>query len=302
MSKKFYTLRYDLVFRNTFYRYPKVMKIWIHNILKILKEDSDITEFNIRNCELVSDRLYIKNKTIDMLIDTDKMVINVEVNNNNYPQYIKNRNFMYLVNTLSHDVHIKHNYNNIKQHIQLNFNFEGKSKKRISKYEYLEIENNDKLISFAKIYAINVDKYLDEWYNIDNKEEYYKKYKDILILGLDEQELKEMESDEEYMQTIKNQVIELNEDPEFFQLFTDEEDRQMIFNSALEEATETAQKLGIEIGEKRGEKRGERRGEKRGKKQGIIETAINMLNDGVDKNIISKYTGLSIKEIEKVII
>ena len=66
----------------------------------------------------------------------------------------------------------------------------------------------------------------------------------------------------------------------------------MICNSAVEEGTETALKLGFEIGENRGESRG--------RKQGIIETAINMLNKGLDKKTISECTGLSIKEIEKV--
>ena len=283
MDRKFYTLRNDIVFRNVFYNDLDVMKKWIHNVLELLGEDSDVSEFNIRNCELTKDRLYIKNKTIDMLIDTDKIVLNIEINNNSFPQYVKNRNYMYLVNSLSHDVQIKHNYNSIKLHVQFNFNFEGKKKKAISKYEYLEIENNEKLIEFLKIYAINVDKYLDEWYNSDNKEEYFKKYKDILIIGLDKEQLKEMECEEEYMKKIKERVFELNKDPEFFQLFTDEEDRQMLYNSAIEEAKDQAKEA-----------------EKRGEKQGIIKTAINMLNNGLDKKTVSKCTGLSIKEIEKV--
>lgn len=52
----------------------------------------------------------------------------------------------------------------------------------------------------------------------------------------------------------------------------------MLFNSIVEEAKEE---------------------EKLGEKQDIIKIDINMLNNGVDKNIISRYTDLSIKEIEK---
>ena len=41
-----------------------------------------------------------------------------------------------------------------------------------------------------------------------------------------------------------------------------------------------------------------------GKKMGIdernLEIAKNMLKDGMDKNIISKYTGLSIEEIQNL--
>ena len=46
-----------------------------------------------------------------------------------------------------------------------------------------------------------------------------------------------------------------------------------------------------------GEKRGEKRGEKKGRKAGIIETAKNMLQMGLNNEIISKATGLSIKQI-----
>ena len=46
-----------------------------------------------------------------------------------------------------------------------------------------------------------------------------------------------------------------------------------------------------------GEKRGEKRGEKKGRKAGIIETAKNMLKDSLPVEQISKYTGLSKKQI-----
>ena len=39
---------------------------------------------------------------------------------------------------------------------------------------------------------------------------------------------------------------------------------------------------------------------KEGKIEGKIEDAINMKNDGLDIHLISKYTGLSIEEIEKL--
>ena len=45
------------------------------------------------------------------------------------------------------------------------------------------------------------------------------------------------------------------------------------------------------------EELGEKRGEKKGRKAGIIETAKNMLQMGLNNEIISKATGLSIKQI-----
>ncbi|MFW5800232.1 MAG: Rpn family recombination-promoting nuclease/putative transposase, partial [Spirochaetota bacterium] len=52
----------------------------------------------------------------------------------------------------------------------------------------------------------------------------------------------------------------------------------------------------IEKGRKEGIKEGEERGEKRK----AIETAKKMKNDGVEINIIMKYTELSKEEIEKL--
>ena len=45
------------------------------------------------------------------------------------------------------------------------------------------------------------------------------------------------------------------------------------------------------------EELGEKRGEKKGRKAGIIETAKNMLKDSLPVEQISKYTGLSKKQI-----
>ena len=43
-----------------------------------------------------------------------------------------------------------------------------------------------------------------------------------------------------------------------------------------------------------------RTAQNRGIKQGKFETALEMLNDGMDINVIAKYTHLSISEIEKL--
>jgi predicted transposase/invertase (TIGR01784 family) len=61
---------------------------------------------------------------------------------------------------------------------------------------------------------------------------------------------------------------------------------------------------GIKIGEKIGEKRGEERGEKRGEERGIamkaIETAKNLLEMGIDVDMIAKATGLKKEQVEKL--
>ena len=62
------------------------------------------------------------------------------------------------------------------------------------------------------------------------------------------------------------------------------------FTQLLDEAFDKA--------EKRGEIRGEKRGKKEGREEGKIEVAKAMKADKVSYEIISKFTGLKLEEIE----
>ena len=61
-----------------------------------------------------------------------------------------------------------------------------------------------------------------------------------------------------------------------------------------------AEQKGIKQGKKDGIKEGKEKGIKEGIKQKAIETAKSMLKDNLSIDMISKYTGLDIKEIEKL--
>ena len=64
------------------------------------------------------------------------------------------------------------------------------------------------------------------------------------------------------------------------------------------------EKRGIAIGEKRGiaigEKQGIAIGEKRGEKRERLNNATGMLHEGLSADLISRVTGLSIAEINKL--
>ena len=68
----------------------------------------------------------------------------------------------------------------------------------------------------------------------------------------------------------------------------------------FDEAFDKAEKRGEIRGEKRGEERGKIIGEKRGKKRGKQEVAKAMKADKVSYEIISKFTGLKLEEIEEL--
>ena len=63
---------------------------------------------------------------------------------------------------------------------------------------------------------------------------------------------------------------------------------------------EKGRKEGIKEGEERGKQEGRQEGREEGERKKAIETAKKMKNDGVEINIIMKYTGLSREEIEKL--
>ena len=96
-NKKFYSLKYDQVFKNVFFRDINLLKYFLTNILNLFYDDFYIDDIEIKNTELSKDRLYIKNKCLDILVKTGNKIINLEINTsyNSYTYQYKNR---YIVN------------------------------------------------------------------------------------------------------------------------------------------------------------------------------------------------------------
>ena len=76
------------------------------------------------------------------------------------------------------------------------------------------------------------------------------------------------------MDKYKKEIIDKNDDPLFQEFMSREEDERKMFNTKLYNA------------------------EEKGRASGIKETAKNMLKENLDINLISRTTGLTIKEIE----
>ena len=274
----YYTLKYDQVFKNVFYRDNNLLKIFLTNIMHHVDSSFKIETLDIRNSELTKDRLYIKNKIIDILVKTNDKVINIEINSD-YSINIKNRNFLYLCSALVADTDKDVSYKTIDQHIQINFIFQGKNKKGISIYEYRDINDEKILTDMIKTIDINVDYFIYEWYNNNKSKEYYNKYRDILIVGMEENDLLNIK-DDDYMDKIVNDIDNLNKDNKFHQLFTDEEDRIKLRNGYIEEGIEQGVKQGIE--------------------QGKLEDAKKMLDEKIPIETIIRITGLTKEQIENV--
>ena len=93
------------------------------------------------------------------------------------------------------------------------------------------------------------------------------------MLDLDEEKLEDLSKKDKVVSKYMETLEEVNKDPEFREYMSAEEDARKMENSHLDEAMN------------------------RGIEKEKIEIAKNMLNDGVPTDSISKYTGLTEKEI-----
>ena len=98
------------------------------------------------------------------------------------------------------------------------------------------------------------------------------------------------------MITEKNKIIAKAEEKRKY--LTGEAERERL--QELREKAEFDEATAYAAGKAKGEKRGEKRGIKIGRKTTLIETAQNMLKDKMDKQSIIKYTGLTLKDLEKI--
>ena len=270
MSKKFYTLKNDLVFKNVFLKNPKRIKWLLDGIFNM-----NLEIYNISNCELYKDRLYIRSKTVDSIIDTNFAYINMELNDT-FNDNKKMRNFYYHISYLHQLVHVNDDYVNIdKPVIQINLNVsQSDTLKIINKYSINDSMSYDEYLKIFYIININIDSIIDKWYNELNQDiNYFNRYKYLLIIGMDEEKLKNLEVDDDMIKEIKKDVITLNKSPEFYQVMTEEEDNRRMMNTMFKEGVE------------------------RGIEQEKISNARMMKKENIKTSIISKVTGLDTNTI-----
>ena len=283
-NKKFFGLKYDSVFKNVFYRDEELLKKFLSDILSIYYDkDVIVKDVTLLNLELTKDRFYIKNKTVDIRVDTGYRIINCEINLS-YDKETEIRNFCFLTQALNESIKKGDDYVNIKDHIQFNFNFMGVKAQGIEESRYENITTHTPKFKFIKTIDINVDYFMDTWYNSGKEKEYYEKFKSIIMFGLNDNELKMLKDEDDYMKKVKKEVLDLNQDPEFYQRMTDEEDRQFLYNSRVI----------------RYKREGLEEGIKQGSKEKEIEIVRNMKEKNYPIEDIKEITGLSIEEIEKI--
>ena len=279
-TDKFYSCKYDRAFKEVFLkeRNKDLLKVLLESILKL-----KIKGIKLIPNELNEENLLVRRKTLDALIETDIGKIGIEVNSNNRP-YVHLRNMAYISDLYASYTLSGEKYTDKVDIIQINLSYElGINHKKLSIYKIMDDEENLYVNNF-KIYEINMDYYLKLWYDKNEKEIKENEY--LVMLGLDEEEL------EAFSKKIKNEKVEkymseikkVNGKTVFKRFISYEQDKEFIKNSELSEAKDEGIKEGI----------------KEGSYDKQIEIAKNLLNENMDIKTISKVTGLSIENINKL--
>ena len=277
----FYTCRNDRAFKEVFLNpnNSDLLKALLEFILKI-----KIDKLEIKKTELLSGNVNIKDKRVDAIVHTGNKKIEIEINSQN-KDYLHTRSTAYICNIYQSNASVGDTYNEDTDIIQVNLTWGlGRNNEEMKIYKIMN-EKGELYVKNFIIYEINMDYYDKIWYS--KNEEEIKKNQYMIMLDLDKKELKNMPKDKIVDKYITNVTI-VNNDPEFQKYMSEEEDKKKIQNSLLSEAKEEGISQGIS------------QGYTSGINDGIKQTAKNLLSMNMPIEDISKATGLSIEEINKL--
>ena len=282
---KYYTAKHEVVFMYVILMDNNILKNLIEFIL-----EKKIDEIIILNPNLLTENIKTRVQKLDLLIKSNQEYINIELNSN-FNKLIKIRNLLYLFKTvLSQAEKGKKIYDLNKKTIQININFGNKSfnKEELGLYN---IRNKQIATDIFKIYNINVDFYVEKYYN--NKKKFTLGEEIIIMLGLEKEELSHLAKRSDIVMRYKKLVDEVNENNSLFKWFTADEEREMYEEALMRQSKEE--------GLIEGKQEGLIEGEKKGKQAGILSVAKNMLSEGMNIELVSKLTKLSKKQLKSLL-
>ena len=272
--KKFYKGYIDAVFKAVFCKNTnKELLKWL--LKRCLKEEVEIIK--VLPPEIIKPNIYVRNKTLDVLVKLKGKLTNIEVNSGYYAG-LHERNAAFIFSKYSEETKVGESYSNMIDVIQINFT-RGLSNKypSLSIYTLTDVKTEINYINNLKIFEYNVDKIFDECYNKNNK-----KFNFVAMLDSNKQELKKICEGDKMMEKFESEINKLNEDAEFTTWLSAEEDARKVNNTLIVNAIDE------------------------GKKQKSLETAEKLLSEGmnIDKvfnilNVEDKDTKDEIKKLYK---
>ncbi len=250
-----------------------------------------IKELTYLNLEKNVDNINIKKKHFDFHVKTDKENIQIEINSE-LKDYTRIRNLTYLFDTYSHAVEKGEEYTSDITYIQINFTY------GLTNSRYYDIKDNNiniykfknqrgkTLVDNIIYYEFNMDYFVNLWYTKNEKE--IDKYKYIIMMDLNKEDLENLSKKDRVVERYMKEIERVNEDPEIREWISVEKDNMMIENSLKRQYREEGIAEGREAGIAEG------------RKEKSMDMAKQLKEYGMDINTISKMTGLSVTDIEKI--
>ena len=157
--------------------------------------------------EIIKPNIYVKNKTLDVLIEIDDEIVNVEVNSGYYTG-LHERNATYIFSKYSEEIKIGSKYDKMPKFYQINFTRGlNKEYKALGIYKLTDIKTKINYIDNLTIFEYNMDKIHDVCYNEGDMT-----YDYIAILDSTEEELEKICRGDKNMEEFKDNIKRLNED------------------------------------------------------------------------------------------
>ena len=268
MKKKFYKAKNDAMFKAIFCN-PKNKDLLERLLFDATGKKMEV--LSIKSPELLKRNVYIKGKTLDLLVKTDEGEVNIEINTSFYAT-LHRRNLAYICNRYSNGLKPGEDYSKMLKYMQLNLtSTDNKEVPPFEKYLLKGELTNKNYVDNLVIYEFNLPKLKDECYN---------NYRFLLLLDAEEDDLKRLSKGDELMEKLEREITRLNDDNDFIRLMSEEEEIESLRKTHLSEAYNN------------------------GKDEGILEEkhkiAKEMLNDNVPIETVAKYTNLSIEKINNL--
>ena len=291
---KFYNLSYDLIFKHVF-KEPRFVCDFLN---KLLDTNFIPDEITVNDTE-ISGNIDIKTSNLDVLLTvSDKYLINMEMEKNKKEYDINYRIEYYFGKLITESILKGESYEKKKDVIVIFISEYNINKRRCIEKIRLKNEENKTYLNDL-IIKIDLTK-IDECSKIE-----VRKWLDLIELSEERHVLK---GDGSIMDEVLEKILALNNDEQIKEYFRLKEKSDLDYISNMEghyekghkEGLEQGLEQGIEIGHESGLKEGIEQGLKEGHKEGLIEVAKNMLDQNLDIKLISKVTGISIEEINKL--
>ena len=241
------------------------------------------------NPEYTKDNILDKGNVTDVLMlanGGDR--ISLEMNKSNDNKLIK-RNKSHLFEGMVKTINVSFKDGIDYYFIQICFDNFSLKDKLISTYKLTDLDDgivDEENENFVK-YRINLAKIYKKYYTLD--EELTRFEKALAILSFNKiKDLRKLSEGDEMLMRVVKKIEELTDDPDMVQYID------------VEKGMEYGHKLDIQQAVEKAEKKTAKEVAIETEKKTKVETARKMLDEKLDINLISKITGMSKEEIEKL--